>query len=477
MIGVILAGGSGTRFWPKSRELYPKQFLRIAGSKTMLQYTVERILPLTPIEKIFVVTNELHALETCRQLAEYGFAASNLLAEPDVRNTAPALGFAAEVLRNSGNKDEVMAVFPADHVVNDPAPFHDALRQAEAAALRGCLVTLGVQPTRPETGYGYIEKGLPLDGLPAAFKAEAFVEKPNAETAQKFLDNGAYFWNCGIFLWKVSVVLEEMKNLMPEMAESLAAIASNVQTRKGRYPYVVLDAQGRETYRSFASISIDYGIMEKSTNVLVVPVQMQWNDVGSWTALEEIGEKDADGNVFTQDVVSIDCSGSIIQGEGRLIAGVGLKDLVIVDTPDALLVCDKERAQDVKKLAAKIKAERRPEVSVHATVRKPWGSYTVLEKVSNRVVKRLEVYPGEKLSLQSHQNREEHWFVAEGRAEVQKGEEIFFLDRNETVFIPKATKHRLGNPDNVPLTVIEIQIGACLDENDIIRYEDVYGRA
>ncbi|MBI4389598.1 MAG: mannose-1-phosphate guanylyltransferase/mannose-6-phosphate isomerase [Nitrospinae bacterium] len=475
MYAVILAGGSGTRFWPKSRELFPKQLITIAGAKTMLQNTVERILPLVPIESIYVVTNELHAVETCKQLAEYGFNPGRLIAEPAGRNTAPATALAAKILSRK-TPEAVMGVFPADHIVEDGDAFLKTLREAETVALRGYLVTIGIKPTRPETGYGYIKKGPPLDNG-GSFQVERFVEKPDLPSAQQFLEHNGYFWNSGVFLWKVSTILEEIKLLLPELDACLKTLASTVAESKGKYSYRVLSAKGKELYNSIASISIDYGIMEKSRRVALVPASVRWSDVGSWNALEEVSAKDASGNVFSRNVVSLDCSGSIVQGNDRLIAAVGIKNIVVVDTPDALLVCEKNRSQDVRRLVEKMKKECRPETQVHATVLKPWGSYTVLEKRESYLLKRIEVLPGEKLSLQSHRHRSEHWLVVSGSAEVELDGRKIPLVRNQSIDIPLGSKHRLGNPGDAPLTIIETQIGETLEEDDIVRYEDLYGRS
>lgn len=477
MYGIILAGGSGTRFWPKSRELYPKQLLNISGHKTMIQNTVERLLPLIPIENIMVVTNELHAIETCHQLAEYGFDPSQLLAEPMGRNTAAAIALAAQVLSSKGATDKIMAVFPADHIVFDPDIFLSALRMANTAACNNYIVTLGVKPTRPDTGYGYIKKHLPLNGFENVFHVERFVEKPDLPTAQSYLAQGDYYWNCGIFLWKVSTVQEEIRKHMPDLSAKMTGLVSQIIDHKGKYVYRVLNQKGREIYQSLSSVSIDYGIMEKSDKTAIVPSAMQWNDVGSWSSLEDIFPKDAEGNVFNDHVVSLDCAESIIQGDKRLVAAVGLKKMIVIDTPDALLVCEKDRAQDVKTLVEKIKKEHRPEATIHATVQRPWGTYTVLEKGEKHVLKRIDVRPGGKLSLQSHNHRSEHWFVLSGQAEVQRENEVIVLNHGDSINIPKGAKHRLGNPGTATLTIFEVQTGDYLDESDIIRYDDVYGRS
>ncbi len=475
MHGVILAGGSGTRFWPKSREQVPKQFLNITGSETLLQGTLSRLEPLIPAERVWLVTHALHAIEACRQLADTGFSPQRLLAEPVGRNTAAAIGFAARVLIED-DPDAVMAVFPADHIVTDPENFRAVLKNAEEVAEQGHLVTLGIAPTRPETGYGYILKGEPLDCETEAYKVQRFVEKPKVEKAKAFIAQGGYFWNCGVFVWKAAAILDEILAHLPELHERLDAIAAHTIGNKKKFPYRVLDKQGAALYQELPSISIDHAILEKSRRVALIPAGIQWSDVGCWTALDEVLPKDADGNVATENAILKDCTGTLVQGEERLVAALGLKDQIVVDTPDALLVCSKERAQDVKKIVESLKKEKRPEAHLPATVPKPWGSYTVLEKRAGYLVKRLDVHPGEQLSLQSHNHRSEHWTVVAGTADVQIDDKTFALQTNESVFIPQKSRHRLGNSQSTPLILIEVQIGETIDENDITRYQDDYDR-
>jgi mannose-1-phosphate guanylyltransferase/mannose-6-phosphate isomerase len=475
MISVILAGGSGERFWPLSRESHPKQLLNIAGEQSLIQQTVERLLPLTPIDKIYIITNEQHAFQTLRQLMPYGFKAGHLIAEPVGRNTAPAVALAAELFKDQ--PDEIMAVFPADHVLSDPDAFHDTLLQAEAAAEQNYLVTLGVKPTRPETGYGYILKGNDLDKLINAFKVGQFTEKPDRATAEHFLKQRKYYWNCGIFAWKVSAIRQELQEHAPEVIEPLAGIEDHLQNTKGKFPYRVFNDKGKKLFASLPSISIDYAVMEPSQNAAVVPTAMPWNDVGAWNALDDISKTDEDGNVLSKDVYQVDCTDTLVKADGRLIGAVGLKDMIVVDTPDALLICPKDRAQDVKQLVTQLKEKQRPETKLHATVQKPWGSYTTLDEREGYLLKRIEVLPGESLSIQSHKHRAEHWLVVSGKAEVECDDQKIILKAREATVIPKGAKHRLANPGKKLLILIETQLGNILDENDIKRYSDLYGRA
>jgi len=473
MHAVIIAGGSGTRFWPKSRENLPKQLLNISGQGTLIQNTVGRISPVIPVENIWVITNEQHAFETCYQLKKMGVPPSQLLTEPIARNTAAAIGYSAKIL-SQRNPDAIMAVFPADHVITTIEPFLKLLKQAETIANKNHLVTLGIKPTSPETGYGYIKQGKAIEGN--SFKVDRFIEKPDKLTAEKYLKEGSYYWNSGIFVWEVSTLLNEISLFLPKLYEQLDKLTSNTAPIKGKYPYQKLSESGKKIFHSLESVSIDHGVMEKSTNVAVLPAEIGWNDVGTWTSLAKISKNDSHGNVINGNVVSVENSDSIIQAENRLVAALGLKNIIVVDTPDALLVCAKERAQDIKKIVEKIKLEKRPEVRATTSETRPWGSYTILHKETNYLVKRIEVLPGESLSLQSHDHRSEHWTVVSGVAQVQIGETSQTLNANQFVEIPKGAKHRLTNPDETTLIIIEVQLGDKLDEDDITRYEDKYGR-
>ena len=473
MHAVIIAGGSGTRFWPKSRENLPKQLLNISGQETLIQNTVGRISSIISAENIWVITNEQHAFETCYQLKKMGVPPSQLLTEPIARNTAAAIGYSAKIL-SQRNPDAIMAVFPADHVITTIEPFLKLLKQAETIANENHLVTLGIKPTSPETGYGYIKQGKAIEEN--SFKVDRFIEKPDKLTAEKYLKEGSYYWNSGIFVWKVSTLLNEISLYLPKLHEQLEELTSNTAPIKGKYPYQKLSESGKKIFHSLESVSIDHGVMEKSTKVAVLPAEIGWNDVGTWTSLAEISKNDSHGNVINGNVVSVENSDSIIQAENRLVAALGLKGIIVVDTPDALLVCPKERAQDVKKIVEQIKSEKRSEASTSSSQTRPWGSYTILHKETNYLVKRIEVLPGESLSLQSHNHRSEHWTVVSGVAQVQIEETLQTLQTNQSIEILKGAKHRLANLDESSLIIIEVQLGDKLDEDDITRYEDKYGR-
>jgi mannose-1-phosphate guanylyltransferase / mannose-6-phosphate isomerase len=475
MYGVILAGGSGTRFWPVSREQSPKQLQSFVGPGTMIQNTVQRLLPLIPAEKLYVGTHHQQALETLRQLDSFEFSPDHLLAEPCSKNTAVAIGLMAKII-SSKNADAVMAVFPADHVVADSENFIKVLHKAEKLAQKGFLVTLGIPPTRPETGFGYLKQGAEVKGFEEAYHVEQFVEKPDVSTAKKYLERDTYFWNCGVFIWKASTLLKELERHATEIYSQLDTLMDCIQSSKGKRAHLELNEKGRKVFSSLPSLSIDYAVMEKSSNVALVPAHIGWNDVGAWDALDEVCEKDSSGNVLSGNVLAHDCNNSIIHGHNRLIAILGLKDTIVVDTQDALLVCAKDKSQDVKKLVESLNEKGRPEGKLPATIKKPWGTYTVLDSGPDFLLKRIEVLPSEALSLQSHQHRSEHWTVVSGSAKVELNEEIFHLEVNESITIPKNAKHRLSNSGPGLLIIIEIQFGNLLDENDIIRYKDNYGR-
>jgi len=475
MYGIILAGGSGTRFWPVSREQNPKQLQKIVGAGTMIQNTVQRLLPLISIDKLRIGTHIEQAAETIRQLESFGFLPGHLIAEPISRNTALIIGLMAKVISDD-DPDSIMAVFPADHVITNTKNFTKILQKAESMAKNGYLVALGIPPIRPETGFGYIKRGLETKEDKNVFKVDSFVEKPDLSRAKEYLKNGNYFWNCGVFIWKTSVILKEIQQHAGHIYSELEILKGCLQSSGKKLNYFQFDKKGLEIFSALPNLSIDFAVMEKSSKVVFIPSDIGWNDVGSWSALDEVCEKDISGNILQGNAFVHDCSNSIIYGQDRLIATLGLKNTVVVDTKDALLVCAKDRSQDVKKLVEKLNNMNHAEVKMHTTVKKPWGSYTNLDTGPDFLLKRIEVHPGESLSLQSHKHRSEHWTVAKGSAKVELNGDTFHLGKNESITIPLNAKHRLSNPGAELLIIFEIQFGKILDENDICRHEDLYGR-
>jgi len=469
MKAVIMAGGQGTRFWPVSRELYPKQLLKIGGEHTLLQETVLRLAPLVDPGDIHVVTGGKLLVDIRGQLGQIEGGESlmeNIIVEPMPKNTAPAIGLAALVLKKS-DPDAVMAVLPSDHLIKDRDGFHDTLKKAAALAEKGMLVVFGIKPDRPETGFGYIKAGGDVGG--GGMKVERFVEKPDEETAVSYLESGDYLWNSGMFVWKASVILEEIAAHMPVLGRALADID---EALGGVGEKNVLE----EAFETIDSESIDYGVLERSDKVCVLPANFDWSDLGSWSALDDVLEPGEDGNVTVGRVVSIDCNDTTFYAEDRLVAAVGLSDAIVVDTPDATLVCSKDKAQKVKDIVGILKEKGYEEYSTHKTVVRPWGSYTVLQTGPMYKIKRIEVNPGAKLSHQMHHHRSEHWVVVSGTALVTNDDKVYNVHVNESTYIPMSTKHRLENPGKVPLQIIEVQNGQYLDEDDIVRFEDDYGR-
>ena len=468
---VILSGGAGTRLWPLSRELYPKQLLALTGERTMLQQTALRLDGLAASGPI-VVCNESHRFLVAEQLRQLGVEARATILEPFGRNTAPAIALAAHaalkaVVRDPGGSDPVLLVLPADHVIRDVPAFQKAVRIALPAAQLGRLVTFGIVPTAAETGYGYIQHGAP-DG--ALHRIERFVEKPTIERAREFVKSGDYYWNSGMFLFRARRYLEELERHAPQMATACAAVFQSAITD---LDFTRIDAK---LFESCPSDSIDYAVMEKTSDAVVVPLAAGWSDVGSWAALHEASEGDARGNVSRGDVISEDSDGCYLYSESRLVSVVGLKDHVVVETKDAVLVAPKNRVQDVKKLVSRLKEQGRYEHSLHREVFRPWGSYDSIESGARFQVKRLSVKPGATLSLQMHHHRAEHWVVVSGTARITRGEEVFLLEENQSTFIPIGVKHRIENPGKIALHIIEVQSGSYLGEDDIVRFEDRYGR-
>ncbi len=473
VFGVILAGGSGTRFWPLSRERFPKQLLRIIGEGTLLQQTFERLIQDISPKQMTIVTNDIQA-ETIRlQLNEWkDDLVDNIILEPEGRNTAPAIALTALQLMHR-DPDAVMVVVPADHVVKATKKFIKAVRFATKLATHGHLVTFGIHPSRPETGYGYIQpnkrKKVGSQGPFTGYSVTRFVEKPDLSTAQRYCRSGNYFWNSGIFVWKASSILEELAVQNPTMSKKIKSLAKYVGTSE--FP-----AQLRKTYAKMSSLSIDHAVMEHSSRSVVVPVDFGWSDVGSWGSLEEVATLDKDGNVRNGNIIDMGSQNSVLFADRRVVATIGLDNMVVVDTPDATLVCRKDRAQDVKAIVSLLKEQKAPEHLEHRTVQRPWGAYTVLEEGHAYKVKRIEVVPGKRLSLQLHHQRSEHWVVITGTARVTRGEEVYDLQAGMSTGIPQETPHRLENPGQNLLEIIEIQNGPYLGEDDIVRLKDDFGR-
>ncbi len=471
--GVILAGGSGTRFWPLSRELFPKQLLRIIGEGTLLQQTFERLIQHIVPKQMTIVTKETQADSIRLQLNEWkDDLTDNIILEPEGRNTAPAIALTALQLMHR-DPEAVMVVVPADHVVKAEKKFMKAVQFATKLAAHGHLVTFGIHPSRPETGYGYIQpnkrKRIRTQGVFVGYSVARFVEKPNLSTAMRYCRSGNYFWNSGIFVWKASSILDELALQQPVLAKLIHGLARYVGTQEflGRL---------RKAYAKMPSLSIDHAVMEHSSRSVVVPVDFGWSDVGSWGSLEEVASLDKNGNVRNGNILDIDSKDSVLFADRRLVATIGLDNMVVVDTPDATLVCPKDRAQDVKAIVSLLKKHHAPEHMEHRTVQRPWGAYTVLEEGHGYKVKRIEVAPGKRLSLQLHHQRSEHWVVIAGTARVTRGEEVYDLQPGMSTAIPKETPHRLENPGQDLLEIIEIQNGSYLGEDDIVRLKDDFGR-
>jgi mannose-1-phosphate guanylyltransferase/mannose-1-phosphate guanylyltransferase/mannose-6-phosphate isomerase len=463
---VILSGGSGSRLWPLSRSLYPKQLLPLSSERTMIQETVLRAGP-AHFARPVIICNEAHRFIVAEQMQEIGVTPLRLVLEPIGRNTAPAIATAALILART-DPDAIMAVLPSDHVITDQAGFIDALGRAGTAASAGHLVTFGMKPTSPETGYGYIQRGAPLtDG---SFKVERFIEKPDLERARAMTAQPEFLWNSGMFVFKASVFLDEIKRLCPDI---LTAVTNAIDKAAEDIDFLRLEAA---SFAQSPSASIDYAVMEHTARAAVVPSDFGWSDVGSWSALWEITGKSAAGNVEVGDVISIDCRDSYLRGDGVLVAGVGLKDIIVVATEDAVLVAERGNVQEVKKIVESLKEKKRSEGDLHRKVYRPWGFYQSIDAGTRFQVKQIVVKPGAKLSLQMHHHRAEHWVVVEGTALVTRDAETFLLRENESTFIPIGTKHRLENPGKVPLKMIEVRSGTYLSEDDIIRLEDTYGR-
>jgi len=461
---VILAGGSGSRLWPLSRQHLPKQFLALDGVASLLQTTINRLAPVIDTNSVLIVTQESHAKgEAYHALLPY-----KTLFEPTGRNTAPAIALAAAYLTANG-EDPIMVVLPADHIIKDELRFRAHLDIAIEAAESGRLLTFGIQPTHPDTGFGYIKAH--RAGDPEVYDVDRFTEKPDLATAERFLTEGGYYWNSGMFVWRASVILAEIQRYLPAVYQVIQDIIAESRVT-GTFQQAV-----EKHFAAMPSISIDYGVLEKSSHVSLIPCDIGWNDVGSWQAVHEISAKDENGNALQGNVIEVDCKNTLIRAEKRLVAAIGVEDLCVIETADAILITKSDQSQRVREVVDVLQQRGSTEHIYHAKVNRPWGNYTVLEEDRDGFkIKRIEVAPGARLSLQSHRLRSEHWVVVSGTATVTNGEEVITVQKNQSTYIPIGTKHRLENLGNKPLHIVEIQVGDYLGEDDIQRYEDHYGR-
>lgn len=459
---VILAGGVGSRFWPFSRELEPKQFMKVIGEDSLLQSTVSRIKDAIKPSRIFIITNKIHFYEVKAQILRFNIPDENIILEPEGKNTAPAVGLCAQLI-SKADTDAVIAVLPADHYIKDCKEFNRVLKKAVECAKENLLVTIGVKPLQPSTGYGYIKTKGKLIKNKGYFAVEKFLEKPKLEKAREYIKSKEYYWNSGMFVWKASVLLEEIRKYLPKLYTSLMRIHSADDILK--------------VWPKIEAISVDYGIMEHSKRIGLIPASFYWTDLGSWDALREIFYKDARGNVLDGDTLDLNSERICVFSRGsRLICTVGVKDLVIADTADALLVCNKDNTQDVKKVVEALKVSKRKEHVTHLTERRPWGSFTILQTGLGFKIKLIEINPGKRLSLQLHRKRAEHWVVVSGLARVTSNKKVKLVRSNESIYIPKGIKHRLENPGKTALKIVEVQTGSYLEEDDIERLDDDFTR-
>jgi mannose-1-phosphate guanylyltransferase/mannose-1-phosphate guanylyltransferase/mannose-6-phosphate isomerase len=465
MIPVILSGGSGTRLWPLSRGHYPKQFLPLVSKYTMVQETVLRLDGLKGLKAPLAVCNEDHRFMMAEQLWEIGVKPAAIILEPMGRNTAPAVAMAA---LTASSEDDVLLILPADHVISDLDVFHKAVVQAKALAEQGFLVTFGIVPTEPETGYGYIKRDTLQHG--SAYSVAAFVEKPDAETAKHYLKSGDFYWNSGMFAFKAGSFLTELEKFNPDM---LAICRQALKAAKVDMDFVRLD---KEIFSTCPADSIDYAVMEKTDKAVVIPLDAGWNDVGSWSALWDVTDKDPFGNAICGDVLTVDTRNSFIHAQSKLVAVIGVNDLVIVETDDAVMISSRDRVQEVKQIVGQLKALGRSEVDIHRKAYRPWGHYDLVDTGERHQTKRIVVKPGGKLSVQKHHHRAEHWVVVKGTALVTKGDEKLLITENESIYIPLGIVHCLENPGVIPLEIVEVQSGSYLGEDDIVRFDDQYGR-
>ena len=461
---VLLSGGSGTRLWPLSREAYPKQFLPRVGDDPLVPATWRRVAPLASAAPI-IVANEEHRFLVAEQLRQIGAPVPAIILEPIGRNTAPAIA-AAALQALAGGEDPLLLVLPSDHVVRDPDAFRNAVAEVVAIAEAGALVTFGILTDAPATGIGYIQS----EQGPGPQKVLRFVEKPDQATAQSYLEAGNYYWNSGMFLFRASRYLEELRKYRPDIVDAVTLAFDSAQ-RDG--DFIRLD---KEAFTASPADSIDYAVMEKTADAMVLPVDIGWNDVGSWSALWDVAEHDADGNSHHGDVIAVDTRNSYAYAQ-RLVALVGVDDIVVVETDDAVLVAHKDKVQEVKQVVARLKEQQRSQAVLHREVHRPWGSYDSVDMGARHQVKRIKVKPGAQLSLQSHKHRAEHWIIVKGVARVTRDNDVFELFENQSTYIPIGAKHRLENPGTEWLELVEVQSGAYLGEDDIVRYSDIYGRS
>jgi mannose-1-phosphate guanylyltransferase/mannose-6-phosphate isomerase len=468
---VILSGGSGSRLWPLSRQQRPKQFLPVVDDDTLFQSTVLRLGSLLDMADPIIVCNEDHRFMVAEDLRQMGRTHQGILLEPVARNTAPAIALAALQILHSDGEDDLMLVLPADHVIADTVAFGEAVKRARPVAEDGHLLTFGIVPRHAETGFGYIKMAeSALDGTEDVFPVQVFVEKPDQATAEAYLADGGYLWNSGMFMFKASVYLAELEHYQPEV---FGACQLAMQLPRKDMEFLRVDVDG---FSACPSISVDYAVMEKTSRAAVVPLDAGWNDVGAWSAVWDIGQKDDAGNVVRGEAILHESEANLVYTEQRLVALLGVDNLVVVDTKDATLVAHKDKVQKVKEIVEQLKQDGRSEAIEHREVNRPWGTYDCTDSGERFQVKRITVKPGARLSLQKHHHRAEHWIVVRGTAEVTCDEKVFYLSENQSTYIPLGSVHRLANPGKLPLELIEVQSGSYLGEDDIERFDDVYGR-
>jgi len=472
MIPVVMSGGSGTRLWPLSRKQKPKQFLPLVNQHTMFENTLLRLKGIPTLKSPIVVCNTDHRFMVAEQLHELGIVDSQIVLEPIARNTAPAIAaaaFAASLSDKSKHDDPILLVLPADHEITDVDEFHKAIAIAEKSALAGALVTFGIVPNSAHTGYGYI-KANKSNLNENSFPISEFVEKPDQTTAEHYLESGDYFWNSGMFMFKASVLISELEKHSPEI---IAACKTSVENALTDLDFLRLDTK---SFTSSPADSIDYALMEKTDKAVVVPLDAGWSDVGAWTSLWELADKDKNNNVLTGDVIVESVTDSYVHSENKLVTLIGLDNVIVIETDDAVLIADKNKVQDIKLIVNKLIKQNRDEVNNHRKVYRPWGYYDSIDAGDRFQVKRIVVKPGEKLSVQMHHHRAEHWIVVSGTANVTKGEETFLVTENQSTYIAIGEIHALENPGAIPLEMIEVQSGSYLGEDDIVRFDDRYGR-